>query len=204
VTRGLSATNQTEIAKASLQPILMAKLEFGTPVYVHTGIGTITFDGNDYLGVGDFGGASDVRETEVLGPSPLTLSLSGIDSSLVTEALDSGAYGDVITLYEGYKQDDGTLVADPWIVWKGWFEYSQLQRGGENTVSIICTHDLAVLEEKDGRRFTDEDQQDEFSGDLGFEFVHDSVGKKLSWGARIASAGSTTQPTRRDDNFRQR
>jgi len=190
MTRGLSATNQTEIAKATVQVVLLAKLEFDTPVYAHSGIGTITFGGNDYLGVGDFGGISDARESELLGPAPLNLSLSGIDSDLVNEALDSGSYGDVITIYEGYKADDGTLVADPWIVWKGWLEYSQLKRGEDNTITLICQHDLAVLGEKEGSRFSDEDQQDKYSGDLGLEFIHSTVNKTLFWGGGPTRAGS--------------
>lgn len=182
MSRGLSTANSNQVASASVQVVLLAKLEFDTTVYVHTGIGTITYDGNDYLGVGDFGGISEARESELLGPDPLTLSLSGLDSTMVDEALNSAAYGDVVTIYEGYRVDDGTLDGDPWVVWKGWVEYAQVQRGGENTVSLICQHDLAVLNEKEGSRFTDEDQQAEYSGDLGFEFVADMVDKKLYWG----------------------
>jgi hypothetical protein len=188
MTRGLSSANQTEIGAAHLHEVVLVKLEFDTPVYVHSGIGTITYDSNDYLGVGDFGGVSETRESESLGPAPITLQLSGVDSSLIGEALDSGNYGDVVTIYVGYRQDDGTLVADPWVVWKGWYENSAIQLGTEdNVIAITCQHDLAVLEEADGGKFTDEDQKRRFSGDTGFEYVHEMRDIKLNWGGGVVT-----------------
>lgn len=196
MSRDITATNLTEINAAHLHEVVMVKLEFGTPVYAHSGIGTITYDSNDYLGVGDFGSVSNTTETEQLRPTALTLQLSGVDSSLLTEALDSGSYGDVVTLYVGYRQDDGTLVDDPWLLWKGHFDYASITQGGDNTVSITLQHDLSVLDEKDGGRYTDEDQQLKFTGDRGFQFVTDMATVKLNWGGMrvIAGEGGFTPP----------
>jgi hypothetical protein len=191
MSRNLSSTNQTQVAAAHLHEVVMVKLEFDTPVYVHSGIGTISYDGNDYLGVGDFGGVSETREAEQLGPAPITLQLSGVDSSLIGEALDSGNYGDVVTIYVGYRQDDGTLYDDPWIVWKGWYENAAISMGTEgNIISVTCQHDLAVLEESDNGRFTDEDQKRRFSGDTGFEYVHLIPTLKLMWAGGPVASGN--------------
>ena len=116
MSRDISATNLAEINAPHLYGVDMVKLEFGTPVYCHSGIGTITYGGNDYVGVGQFGSVSNAKESENLTPSPLTLTLSGVDSSLIAEALDSGTYGDVVTIYHGYRQDDGNLVGKGRIV----------------------------------------------------------------------------------------
>ena len=182
MTRSIGTANVTQATSASVQPVLLAKLEFDTPVYAHSGVGTITYGGNDYLGVGDFGAVSDARESELLGPVTLNLTLSGIDSDLLANSMNAGTYGDKVTIYEGYRQADGTLVADPWTVWSGTLDYSQATRGESNVITLICTHDLAVLDEKDGSRFTDEDQQSVHAGDVSFEYVHDSAQKKLFWG----------------------
>ena len=182
MSRSISATNLTEVDADHLHEVVLVKLEFGTPVYCHSGIGTINYGGNDYLGVGQFGSITDAAESEQLSPSSLTLQLSGVDSSLITEALDSGSYGDIVTIYIGYRQDDGTLVDDPWVLWRGIFEYSSITQGQENVVSITVQHDLATLNQTSGARFSDEDQQRRFSGDVGFEFVADMAGVDLRWG----------------------
>ncbi len=184
MSRDISATNLTEIGANHVQLVTLVNFAFDTPVYAHSGIGTITYDSNDYLGVGALGAIGNVGESENLTPAPLTLTLSGVDSDLIAEALDSGNYGDVVTIYEGYRQDDGTLVDDPWIAWKGTHEYGSISHGENSTVTVTVKHDLANLSEKDGGRFTDEDQQSRYSGDVAFEYIADMAGTKLSWGGR--------------------
>ena len=183
-------TNLAEINSTHVHLVTMAKLEFDTPVYVHSSTGTITYDSNDYLGVGSFGGASAARESENLGPVSVNLSLTGIDSDLIAEAKDSGKLYDRITIYQGYVQDDGTLVDDPWIVFSGWFDYASIQLSEESTISITCQHDLSSLSEKLGSRYSDEDQQNAYSTDVGLEFTTDMSDIKLQWGGGPVGANS--------------
>ena len=197
MSRSITATNLDEINASHLHEVVLVKMQFDTPVYAHSGIGTITYDSNDYLGVGDFGSVSNATETEQLRPASLTLQLSGVDSTLLTEALDSGNYGDVVTLYVGYRQDDGTLVDDPWLLWRGTYDFSTITRGNSNIVNVIVQHDLAVLDEVDSSRFTDEDQQSRFTGDTGFEYVTDMNNLKLQWGGQTvqgSGAGGSPRP----------
>lgn len=189
MSRGLSTTNASHVEGSHVHEIVMVKLEFDTPVYVHSGIGTVSFDGNDYLGVGDFGGVGESRESQSLGPAPIRLQLSGIDSTLLAEAMDAGTFGDKVTVYCGYRQDDGTLIDDPWIVAKGKLEYSSLTRGDDNTISIVAQHDLAVLNEADGSKFSDEDQRQRYSTDEGFEYVEENAVIKLLWGGKPHNSG---------------
>lgn len=196
MSRGIGATNVTQTEAASVHVVILVKLEFDTPVYVHSGIGTITYDGDDYVGVGGYGSVSQAAESEKISPSKLTLTLSGIDTTLISEAQDTGNYRDVITIFEGYRQDDGTLYDDPWIVWKGLFEYSSIQIDeNEASVAIVCNHDLVILEEKHGSRFTDEDQQQRYSGDNFFKFITDQAGLRLRWGGGPGTGGGPFPPS---------
>ncbi len=186
MSRGLVAANRTEVDAVYLQPVLLVKLQFDTPIFVHSGVGPITFGGDTYTGVGDFGAVGAVEESESVGPSPISLTLSGIDAAHITEALDAGNYGDIVTLYEGYRQDDGLLVADPWIVAGGTFEHATISLGENNAITIVIQHDLERLQEKAGDKYTDEDQQQKFAGDQGFKFVAAMVNQKLLWaGGRV-------------------
>ncbi len=178
----LGTTNQAQVDGSHLHRVNLVKFEFDTPVYVHSGIGTITYDGNDYIGVGAFGGFSVARESEALGPSSITFTLDGVDADHITEGLDAGNLYDRVTLYEGYRQDDGTLFADPWVVWAGWYEYASISLDAESSVQITAQHDLSVLAEKDGGRLSDEDQQARYTGDVGLEFAATISSLKLLWG----------------------
>ena len=190
MSRLISAANLTEINAAHLHEVLLVKLEFDSPLYVHSGVGTIVYDSNSYLGVGQFGSVNNTTETEHLRPTSLTLQLSGVDSNLIAEGLDSGNFGDVVTMYLGYRQDDGTLVDDPLLIWRGTYDHASITQGDANIVSIVVHHDLSILDETDGGRFTDEDQQSRFSGDIGLEYVTDMAGLKLTVGGRSVVSGS--------------
>lgn len=193
MSRQLSAPNLAEVALQHLQPVLLVRIDFTTPVYAHSGIGTITFDGNDYLGVGDFGGVGEIREAETLGPNPIRLELTGLNSSYVAEALSSGNYGDMLFIYMGYRNDAGALVADPWPVASGKYEYASVVTGATTTISITAQHSLSVLDGIDGAKFTDEDQRTRYVADRGFQFVSDSANVVLYWGQQNPNAGNSTR-----------
>lgn len=189
MSRGIGTTNVAQVNAPHLHEVLLVKLGFDTPVYVHSGIGSISYGGNTYIGVGHLGGISELRESEVLGPSQITLSLDAQTSQHITEALDAGNLYDPVTIYFGYRNDDGTLAADPWVAWSGWYEYATISLDAESRVEMVCQHDLAVLNEKNGGRYADEDQQDRYTGDVGFEFATAAVGVKLLWGGGAVGGG---------------
>lgn len=205
MSRGLTGTNQSASEAATVQPTTLAKIEFDTPVYVHSGLGTITYDGDDYLGVGDLGQISGIEEAEDNSPTPIRLSLSQVDAAYLSEGLSADNFRDKVTLFMGYRQDDGTLVDDPWVIWKGYIEYTSIQ-SETGTITLHCQHFLSILKQKDGRRYTDEEQQRSFTGDLGFQFIADVNGTQLTWGAenRVNTPYSSPGPggtPRRDLNL---
>ena len=165
--------------------IVMGKFEFDDPVYAHTGIGEIVYDGNTYVGVGEFGSIGESRESENIGPMQMDISLAAPNGTYMGEALEAGTYGDAITLYAAYRDSAGGIVEDPWVIWSGWYEFATVRLGDSNVVTISGQHDLSVLNEIDGSRFTDEDQQARFTGDVAFEHIHRMATTKLLWGGRV-------------------
>ena len=200
MTRSLSAANLTHIDSGHTHPVLMGKFLFdGGSVFAHTGLGTIVFESNNYLGIGNLAGVAGLEETEGIVPAPVKVSLNGLDSSLVLEALDSANFGSKVTLYIGYRNDDGTLIADPWAFYKGRVENAALIRGQDNSITITIQHDLAILNRTIGTKYTYEEQQRKFSGDLAFEKIAqmELVGTDLLWGAlpsRIGTGGGGRFP----------
>ncbi len=175
--------------------ILMGKFDFDEPVYVHTGIGRVTYDSNTYLGVGDFGEIGEVREAEAIGPLSITVGLALPNAEYLVESLDAGNYGDTVTIFAAYRASDGSLVSNPWVAWAGWFEFATILAGQDNAISVTLQHDLSILDEIEGSRFTDEDQQARFSGDLAFEYIHEMANIRLVWGADTRSFGSPIEPS---------
>ena len=55
--------------------------------YMSDAYKTITYDGNDYLGIGFFLGFSEIEETADLTVSSMTISVSGVDQSFISAFL---------------------------------------------------------------------------------------------------------------------
>lgn len=194
MSRGLSNDNLAAAQGDTVAPVTLVIFAFDTPVYVHSGSGTITYDGNDYLGVGTLGDISGMEESEDLAPVMVQFSLSGIDSTFFTEVFDTGNYGDVITVYHGYRNADTlALIDDPTLVGRFFFEHASIRKGETNVAIITAQHELARLDDKPGQKFTDEDQRATYSSDVGYEFVADVGTKELIWG------GGNVQPGRDPD-----
>jgi len=191
MSRGLTSTNLAHAQGDNVSPVTLVAFAFDTPVYVHNGLGTITYDGNGYLGVGDFGQVRGMEESEDLAPVMVQFQLSGIDSTFFTEVFDAGNYGDIITVYHGYRADNGDLIDDPTLVGRFLYEHATLRKGGQNVAIITAQHELLRLDDKPGQKFTDEDQRATYSSDVGYQFVADVGTKDLIWGGRNAQTGRT-------------
>lgn len=189
MSRNIGASNVTEISGAHVRPVWLFKLEFDTPVYVHSGIGNLvdTFASPNitYIGAGAAGAIGSIQEAEEFAPQPITLSLSGVSDQYLTEAIDAGNYGDRVTILKGYKNASGELVAAPWVVGAGRYEKADLTQGTSNTITITVQHVLMILNEKNGRRFSEEDQTNEYAGDTGCSFMADMINRKLVFGDRL-------------------
>lgn len=188
--RNLSTTQVTAVSAEHVERVVMVSIDFDDPVYVHSGIGIISFDGNEYIGIGALGRVSDTKESEILGPMTLEFTLSGLDMNLLKQAMDSTKYGAEITMYSAIKDEAGDLVGDPFIVWAGKVDSTQYVLSPNPSVTLIGQHDIDQLNEADGGRWSDEDHQNRYSGDLFFEHIADVPTLKLLWGGGPTSTGS--------------
>lgn len=185
MSRGFPAAVLTALSSQHVALVTFAKLEFpsGT-LYVHNSLGTYTWGGNDWLGTGDLGEISQLQEGAEVSPYKITLSLSGLDSTISGAALTEDYYLQPVTVYLGALASDDTLIADPTIVWEGAMDQMELSVGAEGGDAIVLTaeSELARFDRASNLKYTDAQLQTDFSGDLAFEFMSDIEGSKIRWG----------------------
>ena len=114
----------------------------------------------------------------------MTVTLSGIPSSLIATALAEDYMGRVATVWFGTLDSSGALVADPEPVFGGLIDSMPITDAGETaTIELQIENRLARLENTSTRTFTPEDQALAFDGDKGLDFVVAlNDGRKLIWG----------------------
>lgn len=195
MSRLTSSTNQTEAAKVGVTLLVLADFDFlSGHVRVHDGLGDVAFSGNTYSGIGSFGGVSSISEGSRDIARPLTLTLSGVDNSLLTSAMTTGEYqGRTVTLYIGLlNAEAGTFVDTPEIAYEGRMAKMSIQVGKESVITLNVEN--RIRREPRVARYTSEDQQLTYAGDTFFDQVPNIAGKVGQWGDKTSSAsvpGST-------------
>lgn len=183
MTRGWSGANQTALAATVVRPVNLAKIEFSSgTVYWSDADRDIVFGGFTYLGTGTLAGVSMIEEGVELQTYTVTLSLSGIPSSVISIALAEDFQNRPCTLYTGFLDDNYALIADPIAMFSGRINQMNIESAQTSTVSLTVESRLVDWERPRVRRYNNADQQLEYADDKGFEFVAQMVEKELIWG----------------------
>ena len=173
--------------------VTFVKLEFSSgTLYLHNSIGTYTWGSQNWLGVGDLGDISAIEEGAEVSPYKITLSLSGIDSTISNAALNEDYYMRPVTLYIGALDANDDLLANPTEIWAGFMDQMNVTLGadGGDAIELIAESELAKFDRASNQRYTDNNQQAAHSADLIFEFLQDIEGIKVLWGDRTSDSGA--------------
>lgn len=183
MSRNLTANVITEITSSELEPFLLFQGEFTTgTVRAWSGIGDLIWNGFTWTGTGTLLSVSPVQETAETSANGITVNLNGVPSELLSLALQSCKQGAAGYIYLGFL-NSGAVISDPILLFEGRLDIPSIQEEGDTaTISISYESRLIDLERPRETRYTNEDQQREFAGDLGFEFVPKLQDKALTWG----------------------
>ena len=113
----------------------------------------------------------------------LTITLSGIPSSLISSALNETYQGRSCKVHLGVLNDSGAVVSDPYLLFSGRMDLMNIDDGGQTcTISVSAESRLIDLDRTRERRYTSEDQKIDFPNDKGLEFIADLQDKEIIWG----------------------
>jgi hypothetical protein len=141
----------------------------------------LIFASETYKGLGDLVGVGPVSETEDIRANPLTLTLSGVPSTMISIVLGTQYQGRLTSLWLGFIGSSG-LIVDPVLLFRGKADIMVIDEGPETSlITFTAESRLADLQRSRIRRFTDQDQQQLFPGDLGLEFVAVIQNTEVVW-----------------------
>jgi hypothetical protein len=196
MSRDLSSGVISEITSSSLAPFLLFEGVFASgTLRLWSGIGDLSWNSYTWTGVGSLASISSVTESAETSAQGITVSLSGIPSNLVSLFLGDVRQGSAGKVYLGFLDSSNDVIDSPYMLFEGRLDVPAMEESAETAViSITYESRLIDLERPRESRYTDEDQQREFSGDLGFEFVPSLQDIVINWG-RTDSSGKS-KPTR--------
>ena len=192
MTRWSSSINSTEADQVSVTIATLIELDFvGGFIRVHDGIGSLTYNGESYDGVGVYAGVDGIAEDIEVSPKGLTLTLSGIPQDMAPDVLaETGYQNRRCTLYIGLlNKDTGAWIDTPEILWEGFMDYMELS-GSEGQLKISLHIEDELRREPPMAWYTDEDQQTRYSGDRFFSDLPNVQIYRATWGQTQVASGA--------------
>lgn len=184
MSRGFSSSVLTALQSQDVKVVTFAELGFSSgTIYTHNSIGTYTWGGHDWLGVGDFATVSSIQEGAEVSPYGVSLTLSGLDPTLVSVVLTEDYFMRDVTIYIGILDEDDALIATPSQVWSGFMDVMTITAGasGGDSITLNCESELSKFDRSSNLRYTHANQQKLDSNDKFFEFLKDIEGVKIKW-----------------------
>lgn len=184
--RALSTALATLFASGEIFPVIFVQLNFVSgPVNVWSGVGSITWNSTTWSGLGSLGDISAIEESSQIEAKGVVLTCSGIDSTLLSDLLSEVRQGLAAQIFIGSFTDATrtVLVSDPIAAWTGRVDQPSISVGETtSTISISCEDRLSEMNTPVDRRYTNDDQQIDHPGDMGYEFVCGLQNVFVSWG----------------------
>lgn len=194
LTRFVNSAAETAADQPHVDYAFLVQLDFASGAKrVFNGIGTLTFNGQTYLGLGEYGSIDSIGESTDLRPAnPLTLQLSGVDATTVATAMDRTEYFGRSARIDVAFFDSAMQVLTPIedAAWEGDMDQVSINRDQPSkTVTLTCENRLAIFDETIGLLNTTEYQAAIDPTDLIFDQVPFVRNKVVSWGSGLVDRG---------------
>jgi hypothetical protein len=185
VARNLTAAQIAEITAQNMRPVMFVQALFTSGyIYVWSGIGPISWNGQTWSGIGSLGSVSAIPETADVAAVGIKMMLSGIPASLITSALAEVRQGSPVLIYQGFLTPAGGVVSNPNNAWQGRMDICEIAEDGATaTISITAESRMLDLNRSRVKLYEKQDQAVDFPADLGFDYVPGLQELSIVWGA---------------------
>jgi hypothetical protein len=181
-TLNTAATNVLN-AGGTLPLALLVDMALDTPMRLCTGRWALTWASVSYT-AGGLLGSVDAAQESAAGPKPVSFRLNGVPASMRAMALQTNVQGRSVNISLAVFDPATYQIADTSLEWAGTLDVLDWADDGTTGVITVSAESAgADLLRGVPVRYTDQDQQRLFAGDLGFQYVIDQGEKAIVWPA---------------------
>lgn len=157
---------------------------------IHTGLGSLSINGNVYSGVGTLGSIGQIPVTSDDKPTRLAMSLSGLPVDFLPQALQKKMRGADVTLYMiAFNEDETINLAE--VIFVGFITAHQVNAGRKNSIDITVGDEFERYEIPWSEYWTDNSMQHSHDGDRICRFTAQISDREINWGSKADAAAFT-------------
>ena len=203
--QGLDAVIQARLQESDQQLFLACEAQFDTETLrVWNGRNDTTIDSNTYTGASGLLSISNVEESSEIKSSQITVSLNGMDKTVLDLALSENYQNRKIKVLLGYLDGGTDEVGATMVIFSGRMTSMNIDDTPEGArISVEAENRLVDLSRPPMFRYTKESQEFLHSGDDCFNQVNNIADKEIYWGRSTATAydGGGARNPRNDDTI---
>ena len=165
------------------RPIVLVKI--ATPsgdILMCSAMQDVLFAGDTYT-YGTLGAISPINETDDLNDSSITLSFSAIDSATISAIAAPDFINSQVTVRVMYYNEQWQSVGDGLLYFEGGAASQNIALGETAEITVNCKSKLSTLSRPRSERYSDQDQQAKYPGDLGMQYATTVSSKTIVWPA---------------------
>lgn len=183
MSRDITAPAIAAIDASNLALVVFVEMDFSSGFLRANNSGQ-NFDWNGYtwIGVGSLGSIDSVQEVSDLSAQGLSFSMSGVPTEYISNALGADYQGRSCRLWFAALDSNHAVIADPIGPFNYRMDTMDIELGQTATIKVQAESRLIDWERADVSRYTNEEQQRLYPGDLGLEFVPQMAEKQIKWG----------------------
>ena len=182
MSRAMSVAVAEALGAEHVPFVMFVELMTDDPLRATTAPYSMQWDGKDWLGLGTLGGISQIEEGDSLEMYGISLTLSGIPTEYISTALGSHYQGRDCKVWVAPLSASMTIVADPVLVFHGRLDVMNIEIGVTATITVTAESRLADWNRARTSRYTHEEQQRLYPGDMGLQYVAQTSEMELVWG----------------------
>lgn len=181
--RDLTTGVTTAITAKVVRTAFLASIQFKTETsYLWTGVGDFTWSGMTFKGLGDLSEVSTISEGSEVQSEGITLTLNGLDSNLLNDALNEVQLGLPATVWLALWDDNMQLIPNPAVAYKGLVDQPNVNITGETmSISLAIENRFTNLARAQFSRYTSAEQHRFYPGDNFFKFVESLANSAFKW-----------------------
>jgi hypothetical protein len=183
--RQLTTAMLAAVTARTVRPFFMVSLNFASgQVNLWSGVGSFTWNGMVFTGAGSLGNIDQIAETSDGSAAGIKLGLSGVPTTLIALAVEEQYQGGLAQIWLGcFDMNTSALVADPYMLFAGSMDVMTISDGTKAaTITLSCENRLIELDRPRERRFSNFDQNIDFPGDTGLQYVNSLQDLQIFWG----------------------
>ena len=175
MSRGLSSSIKTELAKGSFIMAHLVDLEFNADYYYTDFSSDIEYDSINYVANGFLQKIGSISESTGLTTGSLSVTLSGVNQSMISELLNYGHIHRKVTVKRAFINSSTNALIESISIYSGRVESMEIADSDKTSIiNLRVANHWSDFGRMSGRMTNSSSQGQFFPNDKGFDFITQS------------------------------